>query len=177
MFEAKTKEIGGIQFKVQQFGALEALRLQAVLMMKLMPSIGRAFGAVNGAIPRSLGQVLNLQLDGRELAGAINELFEKLPESEFMTLIKRLLQGTTAEASIEGEKVWVTFSDPNTYEAMMNQVFGGQTLLVYQVLAFVLEVNYPDFFKMLAPGNTGGQQSATAGSRKGGKSAAPAKNN
>jgi len=177
MFETQSRTIDGTPFKVTQFAALEALRLQAVLLMKIAPALGRALGALDGSLPKSIAGIFALKINGAEFSAAVDSLFQNLPEDELIPLVRRLLQGVGCETSVEGKTIWLTFDDPGSFDTSFNLVFGGRTFLVYQVIKFVLEVNYPDLFKMLGvKAATGSQKKTTVISRPRGKSESQSKN-
>lgn len=170
MFDSKEKTIDGTQFRVTLFPAVEALRLQAVLLMKIAPALARGIGALGGGIPTSAQGLLGMAINGQELEAAIQALFTNLPEDEYLSLIKRLFKGLACFAEIEGQQVWVTFEDPKTCDTYLDLVFSGRTLLVFSVLLFILETNFPDLFLKLAPLPATGGQRKTVMSKPGSKS-------
>jgi hypothetical protein len=146
----KEKVINGIRFTVVPFKAVEALRLKSFLLRKFGPPLGQAIGALPDGIleGRPIG---DLKLDGTALAQAIEKLMEQLGEAEFIELIQRLFQNVTAHLEKEGKPLQFSFIE-RQFDTAMDVVFTGKLFSVYQVMLFVLEVNYPDFFDKLAPG-------------------------
>lgn len=145
MAETKTKIIDGITFKVAPFMAIEALKLKAHLMKVVAPAFGHALGSLGGS---SLGSSLSsLSIDGEGLAKALSTLMDQLGEEEFLGLVKRVLSQTSAEVEVKGKKIWMIFG--SSFEAAFNTVFETKLMTIYPLLAFILEVNFPDFFTRL----------------------------
>jgi len=152
--KTKEKEINGVKFIVTPFHVSEALKLKAYLVRALGPSIGQVVGAFQGGIPSSgkLEEFANAKIDGAALALAIEKLSEQLGENEFLALIKRMFANVQAHIVIEGETKVFVFGSEGMFDTAMDFVFEGRIFTIYPVLALVMEVNYPDFFGMLANG-------------------------
>jgi hypothetical protein len=151
----KEKIIDGISFSVTPFQAVEALRLKAFLIKKFGPSIGQALGALQSGLPLD-GIIGDLKLDGAALSQAVEKLMSQLDEDDFIALIKRLFQNVTASLSKDGKALELAFIK-DTFDASMEIVFTGRLFSVYEVIALVLEANYPDFFdKVVSPLRAGG---------------------
>jgi len=144
IFIPKSKVINGVTYKVAPFPAVEALKLKAHLVKILGPALGRLIGSIRGA-----GDVLNAEVNGIELAGALDGLMSQLGEDAFVALIKRMLGAASCEIPDEttGKPVMISFA--SDFDTKLDLVFQGRLFDVYPVLAFVLEVNYPDFFGKL----------------------------
>jgi hypothetical protein len=150
--EAQKKTISGIEVTITPFPAMEALKIQALLLRLLGPALGRAAGALDNlkGAAKNLGEI---RIDGEGLAGAIAELSDKLGEDQFMAILRRLLKGVQClTTSPDGRALVVDFGDDKVFENALDLVFGGQTMAIYPVIVFVLQVNYPDFFKVLGTG-------------------------
>ncbi len=145
MFEAKSKEIHGINFKVVPFPAVTALRLKVHLLKILGPAFGRLLGSFKGI---GKGNVADAEIDGAALAGALEELFAQVSENEFIDLLQKLFSGVSCELKSEDKKVLINFGDD--FETKMDLVFQGKLFTIYPVILFVLEVNFPDFFGQMA---------------------------
>jgi hypothetical protein len=145
MFEAESKTINEIPFKVVPFPAAKALRLQHKLIKIIGPAFGRLIGSLSsentqvGAV--SLG---NVRIDGFEVSQALESLFNQLNEDEFMLLVKELFSGVSCEVTREGKTVLIDFQDK--FEERFDIVFQRKLFTIYPVIFFVLEVNFPDFF-------------------------------
>jgi hypothetical protein len=139
-----------VTFSVTPFTAVEALKLKSFLLKKFGPSLGQALGALGGGALRE-GNIGDLELDGCSLSQAIEKLMEQLGEQEFINLIQRLLKNVTANLVKDGKPLQFSFIEQQ-FETALDVVFTGQLFSIYQVILFVLEVNYPDFFDKLAPG-------------------------
>lgn len=152
--EAQKKTIDGIDVTVTPFPAVEAVRIQALIVRLLGPAMGRVAGALDNlfgaAKTKALGE---LRIDGTALAGAIAELSDKLGEDQFMTVLRRMLRGVQCVVQRDGQALVVDFGEDKKFDTAFDLVFGGQTMTVYPVLAWVMQVNYPDFFqKVLGTG-------------------------
>lgn len=150
MYEPKSREINGIKFKIVPFPSLEALRIKATLAKLIVPSLGAIFGDVIKAAGKE--KALDTEIDFSNLPSILESTLSKLDEDSFINLIQRLLKGVSAEIESKNEKIWVTFDSTNSmsFSANMDLVFQGKLFTIYPVLAFVWEVNFPDFFERMA---------------------------
>ena len=132
-------------------------------MLRLVgPAVGRAVGALDNVVGSA--RLGDLKIDGNGLAGAIAELAEKLPEEQLLETIKRLLRGVLCVTTDQGRPLTVDFSNPTIFDNSLDLVFQGRTMTVYSVIAFVLQVNYPDFFQKVL--GTGGLLGTILSSKK-----------
>jgi hypothetical protein len=138
MFKEKKKIIDGTEFNVAPFDAGEAFKLQATLGKLFGPSLGAALGAIKK-------QKGNVDINGTELSKALQSLFDQLSEDTLFALVTRLLKNVTCSYSINNAPPTI-FDFSDQFTSRFNIVFQGRLLVVYQLIAFVLEVNYPDFF-------------------------------
>jgi hypothetical protein len=150
----KAQKIDGIDFRVSPFSAIEAVRVQALLVRTIGPAVGRGIGAIENILgaAQDFG---SLAIDGPGLAGAIAELADKLPEDQLLAILGRLLRGVQAvvpDPTTPGKMLVAEFANPDTFENSFNLVFAGRTLTVYSVIVLVLKVNYPDFFQKVLSG-------------------------
>lgn len=143
------KTIDNIKFTVQPFTAIEALRLKSVLFQKLIPSLGQILGGL-GEIDKNKG-IEDINLDGNSITNALDKLFSELTEEDFISLIKRFLTNTIAEAKVGDKNQAIQINS----EDAINAVFQGKLFTIYKVIVLVLEANYPDFFALM--GGIGGQ--------------------
>lgn len=141
MFQTKTKEIDGIEFKVTQFTATEAYGIKRKLTGIVAPLILSLLGDGTKSI-------LDSDIDMGKLSGAIQNAFESLPENEFVGLLRRLTKNVEAHTVINEKPVVLHLSDENHFD----MCFTGKTFTIYPLLVFVLEVNYPDFFDKVKGG-------------------------
>ena len=141
MVQTKTKEIKGKSYQVTPFMAIEGLRLKAYLVKLVGPALGELAGNVDD---------LDSEINSNSISKVIEKLTEALDENSFIALIKRLLQNVIVNwVDEEGGKHAVAFA--RDFETSLNVVFQGELFSIYPVLAFVLEVNYPDFFGKITP--------------------------
>ena len=169
MMQTQSKTIDGIDVKVTPFPAGEAIRIQAMLLRLVGPALGRAFGALDSTV--GAAKLGDLKIDGSGLAGAIAELADKLPEDQLMVVLRRLLRGVQCvvpdpSATGGGRPIAADFSSPTTFDNTLDLVFQGRTMSVYSIIAYVLQVNYPDFFQKVL--STGGLLRGILSSKKAG---------
>ncbi|GHU34490.1 hypothetical protein FACS1894172_14830 [Spirochaetia bacterium] len=136
-----TREINGISFSVTPFRAMEAFRLQSYLLRTLGPGLAEILGGLN----IGSAQGINAEINGIGLARGIESLFQKLDDSALETLLKRLLYGTRAAWKGAGGKL-LKMPFGEEFDNAFDVVFAGKIFTVYQLVAFILEVNFPDFF-------------------------------
>ena len=136
MFQTKSKEIDGIEFKVTQFPATEAYGIKRKLTGIVAPLILSLLGE------NSTKTMLDANIDMAKLSGAVQNAFESLPENEFVGLLKRLTKNVEAHTTLNEKPVVLQLSDENHFDLC----FTGKTFTIYPLLIFVLEVNFPDFF-------------------------------
>jgi hypothetical protein len=144
MREPKTKEIDGIPFSVTPFPAIEAFKLKSYLIKKFAPAFSQVLGMLN-SIPKN-GNFLDIKFDSDIITKAVKELILQLDENDFMELLRRLMQNVCARTSVDGKALELYFTK-DRFEASLDIIFSGNLFTVYPVLLFVLEANYPDFFK------------------------------
>jgi len=128
MIETKTREIGGSEYEVTQFPAMEALRIKTRLAKMILPSIGEI--SQGGA---------DQEINYEAISHAIAAFADNLNEKEFTELVTRLLKNTSADGK-------PMYHNGQLLDSTFDEAFAGNLMNLYKVLAFVLEVNYPDFF-------------------------------
>jgi hypothetical protein len=111
--------------KTQQFPAMRATRL----FMQVAKTIGPALGALMQLDPET-----QLAAAGPELAGALANLDPDQAEK----LVPEILGSTQAQTE-DGK-----FIALNT-KSNIDLVFSGRLMTMFQVLGFVLQVNFRDF--------------------------------
>lgn len=132
MIETKDKVINGNTYSVTQFTALRALRLQYKII--------KIFGAGIAQILRpqisqsEMGRAtLNLGIDKDSLASAILNITSNMDENTFESLFKELLEYTRRDGK-------------ELKPAVIDLEFAGDLATLWQVIWFVLEVNFGSFF-------------------------------
>jgi hypothetical protein len=118
MQRSETKEINGHNYQCTQFSASKGLKMLHRLGKILGPSLSSLAG-MNSE---------NLQAD--MLGSAIGSLFANCSEAEFETTVKELLTTTT----IDGRAINFDLD------------FAGDLGSLFKLLAFVLKVQYGNFF-------------------------------
>ncbi len=133
------KTIDGITFTVGAMLAMDAFKLKSRLIKIFAPAVGKIFTSFD-----LKKDFKDLDLSKLPLAEIIQELTSELDENTMDELLRKLLYNVTAVTEIGGKRIAVAFS--SDFETSFNAVFGQKLFTVYPLLAFVLEVNYPDFF-------------------------------
>jgi hypothetical protein len=129
--ETQEKQIGDQTVYVTPFVARKSLSILHKLSSKLGPAIGEL---VKGADTKE-GLTLGSNFDLSVISPALEKLFTQLPEKEFMELVKDLLLSTRVGA--------FDVSVPQNFDVVFSQKF----LFLFKVLAFVVQVNFSDFFE------------------------------
>lgn len=138
----QTKRIGERDFTVTALSGWASLRTYRRLFAVLAPSLGAGFENMGESLAKLEGGLGNMEAE--KLLGAIgpilSTLFEKLTEAEMEALAKALLSNATVVE--KGQTVRVL----DGFELL----FQGQVAEILQLLVFSVEVNYGDFFALLA---------------------------
>jgi hypothetical protein len=142
-FQPVAKTIGDNVYKTTPFSAFEALKLKTKILKLISPAIGRILGSIQGKGKN----VFDSKLDGEQIALALQNFFSELTEEQYEEILRKVLQNTQSEITIEGKKKIFPLNDPNS--AGFDLTFKGHLLDVYKVIVFVLEVNYSDFFGLM----------------------------
>jgi hypothetical protein len=137
--------IDGVTFQVAPFMAVEGLRLKAHLVRTFGPALGELLGGINSV--RDIG---DLNLGGNSISKGLEKLLEQLDEDKFEALIKRLLTNVIALWTEGGKSRSIAFNED--FSAAMQLVFLGKLFSIYELVIFVLRVNYPDFFDKVVSG-------------------------
>jgi len=139
--------IDGVTFQVAPFMAVEGLRLKAHLVITFGPAIGELLGGIDGAKVKS---VLDMNPASVSFSNGLEKLFQKLDEDSFIALVKRLLANVIANWNEGGKNHSIAFG--NDFDTAMQLVFLGRLFSIYELIVFVLKVNYPDFFSKVVSG-------------------------
>jgi hypothetical protein len=139
--------IEGVTFQVAPFMAVEGLRLKAHLVRTFGPAFGELLGGIDG---QKIGSIGDISLGSDGIARALEKLLEQLDEDKFEALVKRLLINVIAIWPEGGKSRSVSFGQD--FEAAMQLVFLGRLFSIYELIIFVLKVNYPDFFSKVVSG-------------------------
>jgi hypothetical protein len=129
--ETREKEINGSVYAVTQLPARRAIRLKA----RLVKLIGPIFAQIYLTIEKKSDQEQKANI-----INAIENFSSHMNEQEFENLVVDILQG-------------VRKNGVELVPAIIDLEFAGDMVTLYQVIWFVLEVNYADFFSMLGIGN------------------------
>jgi hypothetical protein len=147
----KSKEqnivINGVTFQVAPFMAVEGLRLKAHLARTFGPALGELLG---GADATKIGSIVDMSLGNSGIAKGLEKLLEQLTEDAFEALVKRLLTNVIATWPEGGKSRSIHFGQD--FETAMQLVFLGRLFSIYELIIFVLKVNYPDFFDKVVSG-------------------------
>jgi hypothetical protein len=147
--ENKEKKIviDGVTFQVAPFMAVEGLRLKAHLVRTFGPALGELLGGIDG---KKISSIAEISLGGNSFAKGLEKLLEQLDEDKFIALIKRLLANVIAIWNEGGKSRSISFTQD--FDTAMQLVFLGKLFSVYELMVFVLKVNYPDFFDKVVSG-------------------------
>lgn len=141
----KTKEINGRNFKVEKFHAVKAFKLKTKLAKILLEPLAACLEG--GAL--SSTNILDNEVD---LSKAVHLLFENIEnEDKLFSLILEILNKT---ALVEGENDEMFI----TNEKAFDYVFRDGLKDLYELIAFVISVNYSDLLEVVG-GNIGGLKS------------------
>jgi hypothetical protein len=139
--------IDGVTFQVAPFMAAEGFSLIHRLSRTFGPSLGEILG---GALTTKNGSIGDINLGSAAIARGLEKLFEQLGEKEYVELSKLLLSNVIAIWPESGKSRSISFAQD--FDTAMQAVFLGKLLSVYQLILFVLKVNYPDFFDKVVSG-------------------------
>jgi hypothetical protein len=139
--------IDGIAFQVAPFMAVEGLRLKAHLVRTFGPALGELLGGIDGT---KVGSIADISLGGDGFSKGLEKLLEQLTEDGFEALVKRLLANVIAIWPEGGKSRSISFGQD--FETAMQLVFLGRLFSIYELIIFVLKVNYPDFFDKVVSG-------------------------
>lgn len=147
--ESREKKIviDGVTFQVAPFMSVEGLRLKVHLISTFGPAIGELLGGIDG---KNVKSVLDINTSSHSFSSGLEKLFQKLDEDTFIALLKRLFANVIASWNEEGKPRSIAFG--NDFDTAMQLVFLGRLFSVYQLVVFVLKVNYPDFFDKVVKG-------------------------
>lgn len=142
-YEVIEINIGENKYIIHPFAAIEALRIQSVLIQKVGPAIGELLGSLDKI---DTINVLDSKIDSGKISKSIELLFSELNENEFIKIILRLLKNTEAICKDEGEKLVKIKLDT---ENNIDIVFRKNLIDIYKLIYYVLKGNYSDFFQLL----------------------------
>lgn len=133
MLRQDTRVIDGVTYKLTQMQAMRAL--------KLLPRLGSILGPVFSKfkeidVKALKTQGLNADINPAIVGDAIIALTEKLTENELEAMVKDLLY------SLIRDDVPCDPGPTSPFQLLM----AGQTLTIFKLLRFALELNYGDFF-------------------------------
>lgn len=131
MYEAKSKEIDGLNVVVTEWPARKALMTKLRLSRIVTPSIGELIGGANSINQDSL---LDSDVDLEKVGSAIGTLMSDLTDDQFKWLIKIMMSCVHVDD--------MDMSDEKNFDVK----FAGSLASFYKIVWFVLEVNYGSFF-------------------------------
>jgi hypothetical protein len=139
--------IEGVTFQVAPFMAVEGLRLKAYLVRVLGPALGELLGGID---MKSFSGVSDINLGSSSFSRALEKLLGQMDEGSFEALVKRLFANVIANWDEAGKNRGISFGQD--FETAMQLVFLGKLFSIYELMIFVLKVNYPDFFDKVVSG-------------------------
>ena len=135
---SEIRKIGEDTFAIEPLNAIPAFLLQP----RIAPAFAEVIGAVAGVITNSVDGELGVSLAPDDLEGfakAVSRFCQALPPKELESIVRTLLYGSR----MNGILLFTDKGDP--IETMLRQ----KTMVIWRLLAFAIEVNYPDFFAPL----------------------------
>lgn len=143
--ESRDRVIGDHTYTARQIPCMAAQRL----LVKLTKSLGSAFGALVDA-GRGQGNFSN----------AFDKLSANIAEDELEKIIKQVFE----YCEVDGKPLKPVFE---------MHFHGGNMMVMYEVVAFFLEVNFSDFLPVLLTANRSAQEAgplsqSTSGGQSGG---------
>lgn len=130
MLHHETKEIGGRDWTVQAFPATTGLDVLARLLNLVGKSVGRTLGSFDGDLTK---------IDATVIGEALGELAERLSDGKVVELIKKLVsQVRVSEVDGDGNRTGKDLPVAGQFDVLFMQDY----VTLFQVCAFVLEVNY-----------------------------------
>ena len=127
MIQTKEKTINGAKYSVTQMTARKALRMKAKLLRLFGPSLAQIF------LPSKDKPMDGMAFSKDEAVKALQNLVCELQEDDFEKLCMELLVGVRKEGM-------------ELTEQIIDLEFAGDLASLFQVVWFVLEVNFASFF-------------------------------
>lgn len=121
---AQSKIINGTSWEVTPWNAMHGIKMQARLARMLGPALSAASGTTS--------------IMEADVTGIVSALFSALDEDKMPAIISDLLHGTR----VDGKDI--------TSTAVFNEQFAANYAEMYQGLAFILTVNFGNFFELAA---------------------------
>lgn len=137
--ETKNKEIKGHRITVSSFPGRKAVGLLAELTRLLGPALLSMLTGLGLGKTIQAAKLKELDIDPKLLETAALSLVEKLNADNVVDLVLRLLACTT----IDGKAI---------NDGVFDLEFAGEPVLLFQIIGFVLEVNWGSFFGMAGIG-------------------------
>lgn len=135
MIETKDKIINGKEYQVTQFPAMYGLRLAVKIVKTLGPGIARLADTKGG------GSILDMDTSNIDIASMVDGLMSSLDDKNTPAMILELFSSTHRERVLLNEKEF-------------DNAFAGNYVELAKALMFIIEVNYGDFFGVLAAGQS-----------------------
>ena len=127
--QTQHKEIDGHKYSVTTFNGLEGVKVKAILMRHLGPSLF-SLGMLGVGSKKNFTE---MDIDPLVMTKLFEDLFTRLDENQYATFILRLLSCTLRDnVAID--------------EELFKAAFAAEYGTLYKVLFFVLEVNYKKSF-------------------------------
>lgn len=130
MIETREQLINGSRYTVTQMTARRALRMKAKLIKMFGKPLSHFF------FPSEEGNIPGMQFSRNSALTAIESLCETMDDKSFESVLMELLQGVRKEGM-------------ELTEAIIDLEFAGDLSTLYQVIWFVLEANYANFFQAM----------------------------
>lgn len=130
MIETREQVINGSRYTVTQMTARRALRMKA----RLLKMFGKALAQI--FLPSNDESIQGMAFSKNSAVSAIQSLCESMDDKAFESVLVELLSGVRKEGM-------------ELTEGIIDLEFAGDLATLYQVVWFVLEANYSNFFQAL----------------------------
>jgi len=156
MIQTKRKTIDGHEITVtthpgRRLNQLK-VRLIKLLGLTILKALASLFDSTKDAgiqgkkisttVRKAAARFIENDIRLTEIAQAFESLEERLDPLEYESLIMEIFAFT----NVQNGKKSIALSDPQAFD----DIFSGNMLLMYKIIAYVIEVNFTDFFALAA---------------------------
>lgn len=138
-----TRQFGDLSVTVTQLPVRRSAKLLRRLTAALAPALGEAAGPALKTVKND-GMAGLMKMDLSALGGAFERLFRQLDDEALDSIVFDPQCGALATAKVVGPK------GSTDLLPVVDNVLGGNVILLGQIVAFALGVHFADFFAALA---------------------------
>lgn len=130
--------LDGVEFHIQPFKGMQALKLERKVTILLLPIFSSIFSeGIN------LSNIMDLDLDFNKIGKGMQDGIGNLSDSEFEDLVLSMLRNTQTTYDKRPEFI---------NETVFDAVFTGKLFLVYKLIFEVMKVNKFSFLELVGGG-------------------------